>query len=77
MKLQEYVTDKEFTIDQGRFKGQVLPAHSFVKPIEDRWVPAEVKKSIIRYNWAQNPEIYVYCFYGIISIPKKLVREIC
>ncbi len=74
VRPQEYCTSEAFEHRPG-MSGQVswtLPAGSFVKPIELRWVPKHVLENRDFWYSPQN-DIYVYCRFGIIPIPRRIV----
>lgn len=54
----------------------ILPQGSFVRPINDRYIPAHIKNDPVYRSL--DKKLYVFCFtrYGLIPIEKKLVRKV-
>lgn len=77
VKTPNYVTneDCEYSVDKGWSK-KVLEKNTFVKPIEEPYLPAHLKDSIDYKFWNREKETYVYCSKGIILIPRKVIREV-
>jgi hypothetical protein len=80
VRVREYRTTKDYEfIKSGTnpMSGNVLilPSGSFVKPIDEIYVPKEAKE---RNIWTHNTKrnIYVFCRFGIISIPASIVEEL-
>jgi hypothetical protein len=71
MRLDEYVTEDSFMV-----KDKTLPAGSFVKLIHPVYLPDHLKKSN-ENNWMdKTKETWVYCHYGIILMPLRLIRKV-
>lgn len=52
---------------------RTLPQGAFVRPIEATYVPKHILEAHEGYN--PSKEVFVYCRYGIILIPKNILRE--
>lgn len=52
-----------------------LPKNSFVKPIEDRYLPRHITDDK-KYKYF-NPETEIYCHtkFGLIPVPKRILKE--
>lgn len=70
MKRLTYVTTDAFTYRIDIHDHIEIPQGSFITPMEDRWVPKEVKNRLAKPTIH---EVYVYTKYGFIVIPKKLI----
>lgn len=78
MKVQEYVTTEDFnysSVDDAsrRF---LIPAGTFVKPIYHYNLPAHIRGSKMYFWWNPTKDTFVYCHYGILIIPKDIIREV-
>lgn len=71
-RVPEYVITKAVHFGQEAS----LPEGSFVKPIEACYLPKHITDSdAFRYvNLKDN--VYVYCHYGIIPIPRSILRQV-
>lgn len=70
------MTTRDFTFSPplGGFGNTInIPSGSFVKPIEDRWVPKHILDD--PYRQRQPNEIYCYTRFGIYPIPKDALEE--
>lgn len=74
-RTPNYVLDRPHTFYRGGHDSRTLPAGSFVRPIELKYVPAHILDDE-QWRWF-NKEREVFCFtrYGIIPIPKEYLRE--
>ncbi len=77
VRVADYALTEDFTYYSNGWGGdsKVLPQGSWVKPISLCYVPKEVKESKRWVDFNKETEIFVYCHYGIIAIPKNIVRE--
>lgn len=76
VKTPNYVLKEEFRVTKGIFNEIVLTAGSFVKPIDPIYLPTHIKESV-DFKWFQpDQEAFVYCHYGIVLVPKNLIREV-
>ena len=73
MKRPEYVLDKDHSCI---FYGDAvtLPKGSHVVPMDLRWVPQEIKEK--HRFFVDSSDVYVYTKYGILPIPKSILRTI-
>lgn len=70
-----FVLTEEWRVSLGLGKDKVLPVGAFVRPIEDIYLPTHIKESQA-YKWLSENEIFVFSSYGIICIPKKIMRKV-
>ncbi len=62
------------TVSNGPHDQRLLPAGSYVRPIELRYVPKHVIDDS-RWTWFDGDiEVFCYCSLGIIPIPKKILK---
>lgn len=74
MRIKSHLTTEDYTFSRGQ-EMKTIPAGSYVKILSKKYVPKEV---ISAYQWKimdPNSEVFCYTKYGIISIPKKILRE--
>ena len=53
--------------------GKILPYGASVRPIDPKYVPEHVKDKFRSFD--PKTDVFVYCRYGIIVIPKHLIQE--
>jgi hypothetical protein len=53
-----------------------LPAGSFVRPIEYQYVPKHVTEAPVWQDFDKNREVFCYTRFGIIALPKNILREV-
>lgn len=70
------MTTEEYTCSHPETKSTIIiAAGTFVKPIETVYLPDHIKEEA-SYRWFQkSTEQFVYCSYGILVIPKHIIRE--
>lgn len=75
MRTPNYVINCDMTISTDMIGIQkVLPAGSFVRPIERTYVPKHV---LVKYKDSSSEYYeFCYCYYGIIPVPKSYLRQI-
>jgi hypothetical protein len=77
MKVQEFCLSENFSyVEPGTWDTNVIPQGTFVKPLNIYYVPKHIKDDPIHLFFDPTNEVFVYCSYGIIPIPKKYIREI-
>lgn len=56
-----------------------LPAESFVREISEYYLPKHIKEEEEKKpawdKFKPDTQIYVYCHYGIVPIPKRILRR--
>ncbi len=72
MALPTYITNEDFPIAQNK----VLPVGSFVKPIDEYWLPKHIKDKPEHIWINRDKEIYCYCHFGIVILPIKIIRKV-
>lgn len=72
-RAPHYGITEEYPISVNAQTRKVLPAGSFVRPINIEYVP----KHILKENPDLNQKIWVFCYthYGIVPIPREIVEE--
>lgn len=75
MRLPEYQTTADHAHNLTAQDQSTLPAGSFVIPLELCYVPKHVRDDRSRPYHDKEKNVYVYCRYGIVSIPKALIRR--
>lgn len=74
-RTPNYVLTRDFMVAQNGRDYKKLPCGSFVRPIELRYVPQHVIDDPLNTFFDVKLEVYCYTRYGLISIPKKDIRE--
>lgn len=76
MKTPNYIINKEYSIVNKYLDQKILPVGTFVKPINEYYLPNHIKEST-EYRWFdKTTEVFVYCRYGIVAIPKNIIVEV-
>lgn len=83
MKTPNYVLIEDVQVNLGVASGgwnmpadyKVLPAGSFVRPINYDYVPKHVLEDPKWKNFNSEKEIFCYTKLGFIAIEKKMLRE--
>lgn len=73
MKTPDYVLKEKHTASYGPHETLELPAGAFVRLIQPAYVPKHILDANRLYNKAT--EVFVYCRYGIVLIPRYLIRQ--
>jgi hypothetical protein len=77
MKIPDYITIMDCKyLKPFDWSKHVLPAGTFVKPLEPTYLPAHIKAGIDYETFRPETEIFVYCSVGIIVIPKHAIRSV-
>jgi len=69
------ITSFIFDSDSSQRNSKVLPAGSFARPIVFEYVPRHVIEDPRWKLFSDDLDVFCYTRYGIISIPKSLLRE--
>lgn len=73
MRLPTYMLQEKYEIPDS---DNILPQGAFVKPIDDYYLPKHIKETN-NYYWRNKEEVvYCYCHFGIIQIPRRLIRTV-
>lgn len=72
-KTPDYILIEDYTCYMGPGDPIILKAGSFARPLEPNWVPEHVKTG---YRSASPSQVHCYTHYGIIPVPKKLLRKV-
>ncbi len=71
MKTPNYVLTESRS-----YNSHTLEAGTFVRPIKWEYLPKHITQDD-KYKYVNLVDnVFVYCFYGIILIPKYLLREV-
>lgn len=70
-----YVLTEDFTVYAKFSSNTILPAGTFVRPIEVTWLPKHILELSEHLWFNPQKEIYVYTSAGIIIVPKDIVRK--
>lgn len=77
LKTTDYVLSVNVSVLKNeRWDKLVIPAGTFVKPIETTYLPAHIKKGDLFKLFMPATEIYVYCSYGMFPVPKDAIRSV-
>jgi hypothetical protein len=68
-----YILTEQVTIGNGFSDPKILPAGTFVRPIDKRWVPKHVLDSNMWFN--DKVEVFCYTRFGIVPIAQKMLRR--
>ncbi len=75
-KTPDYITTEDFRFTRDWHNELTIPKGCFVRPIETYYLPKHIKDDSW-YKWFDpDKEIHVYCSFGIVCIPKKIVRRV-
>jgi len=76
-KTPNFVTSEDFKfLVDNMWNDKTLPAGTFVRPIDSHYLPSHVTDHIANKFHDKDRDEFVYCHYGIISIPKRIIREV-
>lgn len=75
MSTPDYVLKEEYRFSVGPQDVRVLPAGTFVRPIELYYVPKHVVDNPDYRHFNKHEEVFCYTRYGIIPIPRKHIRR--
>jgi len=77
VKTPNYCLTEDFTYYPNGWggEGRTLPAGAWVKPIQLDYVPKHVKEDERWKDFNKDKEVFVYCRFGIIALPKHIVVE--
>lgn len=70
----DYVLTEDHNVTYNSTEGKILLAGSFVRPIEIQYVPKHITDSAFGRWFNKNTEIYCYTRYGIVPIPRNILR---
>lgn len=73
IRTPNYVLSEAHYHHVGPMDARTLPAGTFVRPIELCYVPKHVTEANREFD--KEKEVYCYCRYGILPIPKSIIRE--
>lgn len=76
IKTANYTIIEEHRILTPDWKEKIIPAGTFVKPIHIYYLPDHIKKTNDYKYFVSATEQFVYCSYGIIVVPKHIIREL-
>ncbi len=70
--LKNWITKEEASVRDRKGRRFVLPRRSFVTPLDEKFVPPEVREDM--KLWPE--ERYVYCAHGICVIDKNEIEPL-
>jgi hypothetical protein len=76
MSTPDYVLTEDHTMLTMSWDKKVVPAGTFVRPIEYAYVPKHVKDQPLNKLYDNNTEVFCYTPMGIILLPRRLIRRI-
>jgi hypothetical protein len=73
-KTPNYCLASAYTIHLGLADSRVLPAGSYISPVQNKYLPRHVLDNPV---WEIYGPEYVFCYtkYGFVPIPQNLIRE--
>ncbi len=74
-RTPNYIISEAHSYHVGSTDTRTLEAGTFVRPIELPYVPKHVTENPQNRCFNKETDIYCYCRFGIIPIPRKIVRE--
>lgn len=74
-RAPNYQITESHTCHSGPTDTITLPEGSFVRPIELHYVPKHVIEDPQNRYFNKTTEIFCYCHYGILPIPRRIIRE--
>lgn len=74
-KVPEFITTEDYKFGPLNDE-RVLPKGSFIKPIDVYYLPKHCYNYPTTMYYNKDRDVFIYCRFGIITIPKKLVLEI-
>ncbi len=69
------LTEEHSVFRKNRTDPIVLPAGSFVRPLELCYVPKHVLEDPQWRYFDKEIEVFVFTKFGIVAVPKRLVKE--
>lgn len=75
VRTPNYVLSEAHVYSTGPMDTRTLPAGTFVRPIELTYVPKHVTEDPQNRWFDKEKDVYCYCHYGILAIPRKIIRE--
>ncbi len=69
------VSDHSYNQGNSRYDLRILSAGTFVRPLELNYVPKHVIDDERWKAFDKTKEVFCYCRYGIVPIPRNLIRE--
>lgn len=75
MKTPNYVLTQAHNYSNGAGDPRTLPEGSFVRPIIPAYVPKHVLEEPRNRGFDPKTELFIFCRFGIIIVPKHIVRE--
>lgn len=75
IKTTNYALTEPFSYQEGRYDTKTLPAGAFVRPIELVYVPKHVIEDSRWSSFNKKTDVFCYCRWGVIPIPRNLLRE--
>lgn len=74
-RAPNYIITEEHTYSLGVSDYRTLPAGTFVRPLELHYVPKHIIEDKAHLDFNKVTQIYCYCRFGIVAIPRKIIKE--
>lgn len=75
-KTPNYILSEDYSYPTGPHESKILNSGMFVRPIEIHYVPKHVLDNPLWRGFNKTKEVFVYCRYGIVPVPRNIVREV-
>lgn len=75
-RAPDYALMEDFTYKVGLWESKVMPAGTFLRPVELCYVPKHVVDDSRWSRYDKINDIFCYSSYGFIPIPRKLIRQV-
>ncbi len=53
-----------------------LPQHSFVKPVEEKYVPKHVIESVPKWRYNLEKDVFCHTKFGFVLIPRDILEAV-
>lgn len=74
-RTPNFCLSADFMFSYDRHDTKTLPAGTFVRPLELQYVPQHVLDNPLWRGFNKDKEVFVYTKFGILAVPKHIVRE--
>ncbi len=74
-RTPNYCLKSAHTYSVGSMDTRVIEAGTFVRPVEEPYVPKHVMEDKRWSHYDKSRHVFIYYRYGFVLVPKDLVRE--
>lgn len=75
-RTPNHVLTVDFSYGEGgMYDRKTIPAGTFARPIELAYIPQHVLDDPRWQYFSKETEVFVYTRYGIIPVPRRILRE--